>query len=274
MAEIYDFLGKPDNANALRSKASVLFNKFNEAFWDEETGFYAYALDGDKRQVRSVASNPGLCLWSCIVPPERAERVVTRLLARDMCSGWGMRITRLTTLFLPERLGLATTTALSRLVSGGMAFQRRQHASRVKSALYSGIECTETNFPVQYLGANAASVGGGLGVRLPPGNSWFAAGCSSQSCLPCSRSKRAKLSSAALAATPAASWSSPFSRVRSERDCASRHGLKLGGRKFEIACNIVDQPPRTIRRQAHILKSVPDEFSGDVTQPMSRLDVG
>ena len=83
----------------------------------------------------SVASNPGLCLWSGIVLPERAERVVTRLLAPDMCSGWGMRITRLTTLFLPERLGLATTTALSRLVSGGMAFQRRQHASRVKSAL-------------------------------------------------------------------------------------------------------------------------------------------
>ncbi|MDQ6702104.1 MAG: amylo-alpha-1,6-glucosidase, partial [Pseudomonadota bacterium] len=72
MAEIYDFLGKPDNANALRSKANLLFHKFNEAFWDEETGFYAYALDGDKRQVMSVASNPGLCLWSGIVPPERA----------------------------------------------------------------------------------------------------------------------------------------------------------------------------------------------------------
>jgi glycogen debranching enzyme len=49
-AEIYDALGNKRRANALRKKATVLFKKFNEAFWDEESGFYAYALDGDKKR--------------------------------------------------------------------------------------------------------------------------------------------------------------------------------------------------------------------------------
>src|SRR5262249_5902086 len=31
------------------------------------------------------------CLWSGIVPPERAKRVVERLMAPDMWTGWGIR---------------------------------------------------------------------------------------------------------------------------------------------------------------------------------------
>ena len=72
MAEIYDELDNKRRANALRKKAAVLFKKFNEAFWDEESGFYAYALDGEKKKVLSVASNVGHCLWSGIIAPERA----------------------------------------------------------------------------------------------------------------------------------------------------------------------------------------------------------
>src|SRR5262249_14319819 len=39
----------------------------------------------------TVASNPGHCLWCGIVPPERAKKVVDRLMARDMWTGWGIR---------------------------------------------------------------------------------------------------------------------------------------------------------------------------------------
>jgi glycogen debranching enzyme len=91
MAAIFDHLAKPERADELRRKAKSLFAHFNKAFWDEEAGFYAFALDGDKKKVMSVASNPGLCLWSGIVPPERARRVVSRLLQADMRSGWGIR---------------------------------------------------------------------------------------------------------------------------------------------------------------------------------------
>src|SRR6185312_5260261 len=72
MAEIYEALGDAARARRLRVKAGQLFDRFNEAFWDEEAGFYAFCLDGDKKKVMSVASNPGHCLWSGIVPPERA----------------------------------------------------------------------------------------------------------------------------------------------------------------------------------------------------------
>ncbi len=91
MAEIYDELGKRDRARDLRRKAEERFARFNEIFWDEDSGFYALCLDGDKNKVMTVASNPGRRLWSRIVPPERAERVVSRLLQPDMWSGWGIR---------------------------------------------------------------------------------------------------------------------------------------------------------------------------------------
>jgi glycogen debranching enzyme len=91
MAQVFDALGKPERAQGLRAKAAVLFARFNEAFWDEELGFYAFALDGDKNKVLTVASNPGHCLWCGIVPPERAKRVVDRLMAPDMWTGWGIR---------------------------------------------------------------------------------------------------------------------------------------------------------------------------------------
>jgi len=55
MAEIYDELDNKRGANRLRKKAAVLFKQFNEVFWDEKTSFYAYALDGDKKKVLSVA---------------------------------------------------------------------------------------------------------------------------------------------------------------------------------------------------------------------------
>jgi hypothetical protein len=45
-----------ETAQTLRAKAKALFNNFNETFWDEDTGFYAYALDGDKKKVLTVAS--------------------------------------------------------------------------------------------------------------------------------------------------------------------------------------------------------------------------
>src|SRR5260370_41659114 len=91
MAEIYDELANKRRASALRKKAAVLFRRFNEAFWDEKSGFYAYALDGEKKKVLSVASNVEQCLWSGIIAPERAVKVVQRLGQKDMRSGWGIR---------------------------------------------------------------------------------------------------------------------------------------------------------------------------------------
>ena len=78
-------------AAELRQKAADLQKRFEEQFWCEELAYYAYALDSKKRLVQSVVSNPGHLLWSGIPRPDRAERVVRRLMEPDMWSGWGIR---------------------------------------------------------------------------------------------------------------------------------------------------------------------------------------
>jgi glycogen debranching enzyme len=91
VARVARALAHGDVAGELEHKADVLKQKFNEDFWMPEAGYYAVALDGNKEQVRSITSNPGHGLWSRIIEHDRAGRVVRRLLAPDMSSGWGIR---------------------------------------------------------------------------------------------------------------------------------------------------------------------------------------
>jgi len=79
-------------AERLEQEADELRRRFDEAFWVEERGgFYALALDGQKRPVDSRTSNMGHLLWTGIVPPERVGAVVDQLLSEDLWSGWGIR---------------------------------------------------------------------------------------------------------------------------------------------------------------------------------------
>jgi len=172
MAQIYDELGNKRRANALRKKAAALFKKFNEAFWDEESGFYAFALDGDKKKVLSVTSNVGQCLWSGIIEPERARTVVNRLMRKDMWSGWGIRtLSADHPSFNPYnyQTGAVWPHDNSLIALGmrhyGFAAEAAAVARDISRAaghfllnqlpeLYGGLQRDPTNFPVQYLGAN------------------------------------------------------------------------------------------------------------------------
>ncbi len=81
-----------DLADRLEREAEDLKRAFNDQFWAEgRGGYYALALDGDKRQVDSLCSNIGHLLWSGIVPPERIQRVVDALMGEQLWSGWGVR---------------------------------------------------------------------------------------------------------------------------------------------------------------------------------------
>ena len=172
MAEIYDELGDDERARALREKARVLFDRFNEVFWDEETGFYAYCLDGDKKKVLTVASNPGHCLWSRIVPRERAQRVVSRLLQKDMWNGWGIRtLSTQNPAYNPlsYQCGSVWPHDNGIIATGFKQYGFAEEAAQVVRAvsdagsyfalyqmpeLYAGIEREDSNFPVQYPDAN------------------------------------------------------------------------------------------------------------------------
>lgn len=91
MAELYQTLGRTQEASELRRQADDLKKNFEDAFWMPKEGYLALALDGKKRQVDSITSNPGHCLHSGILGPEKAAAVAERLMADDMYSGWGVR---------------------------------------------------------------------------------------------------------------------------------------------------------------------------------------
>jgi glycogen debranching enzyme len=78
-------------ADRLYSEAQSLKERFNRDFWMPDLGFFALALDREKRQVRSLTSNPGHCLWSGICNADKSQLVADRLMDRDMFSGWGVR---------------------------------------------------------------------------------------------------------------------------------------------------------------------------------------
>lgn len=82
-----------DDALAARldHEADLLRDRFVDAFWLPDSGFYALALDGDKRPVPTLTSNIGHLLWSGIVPEEHADQVIGHLLGERMFSGWGVR---------------------------------------------------------------------------------------------------------------------------------------------------------------------------------------
>jgi len=75
----------------LTLKAEQLRRRFEAAFWDENLGTYALALDGDKAPCAVRSSNAGQVLYSGIAAPGRAARVAQGLFAADFYSGWGIR---------------------------------------------------------------------------------------------------------------------------------------------------------------------------------------
>jgi glycogen debranching enzyme len=91
LAEVYEALGDGGRAAILRSQAADLKVAFNQRFWVESEQFFAMALDGDKRPVATVTSNPAHGLYCGVVDPEKSAPLARRLLAPDMFSGWGVR---------------------------------------------------------------------------------------------------------------------------------------------------------------------------------------
>jgi glycogen debranching enzyme len=91
LAEVLWWLDRKDDARALFRQAGELRERFQRAFWLEDDGFVAMALDAGRRPIGSAGSNAGHCLATGILSDEMARRVATRLLAPDLYSGWGVR---------------------------------------------------------------------------------------------------------------------------------------------------------------------------------------
>jgi glycogen debranching enzyme len=91
MADLFAALGDHERAVRLWDQATGLRRRFNQAFWMEDQEYFAMALDGEKRQVQTVTSNPGHGLYCDIVEARHAEALARRLFQPDLFSGWGIR---------------------------------------------------------------------------------------------------------------------------------------------------------------------------------------
>jgi glycogen debranching enzyme len=84
-------LGHLDIAVKLEKEAQQLAERFEQAFWCEELGTYALALDGAKQPCKVRTSNAGQLLFTGIVREERARRVAADLMRPHFFTGWGIR---------------------------------------------------------------------------------------------------------------------------------------------------------------------------------------
>lgn len=90
IARVFERLGEP-GAGALRRAADDLRDRFNRDFWIDDLGYYALAIDGAGRPLRSIASNAGHCLWTGIIDDRHAQAVADTLMSDRLFSGWGIR---------------------------------------------------------------------------------------------------------------------------------------------------------------------------------------
>jgi len=84
-------LGLMDRARVLEQDAHRLAARFEEAFWCDDLGTYALALDGAKQPCRVRTSNAGQLLFTGIVREDRARMVAADLMRPQFFTGWGIR---------------------------------------------------------------------------------------------------------------------------------------------------------------------------------------
>jgi glycogen debranching enzyme len=139
----------------LRARAARLKKQFNEQFWLPERGYYAIALDKDKRPVDACASNMGHCLWNGIIDEDKAPLVVERLMSPEMFSGWGVRT-------LASDMGAYNPASYHNgsvwphdnaiIQAGLLRYGFVEEAQRISTALLEAAEYSEGRLPELFCG--------------------------------------------------------------------------------------------------------------------------
>jgi glycogen debranching enzyme len=168
MASLLRAFGDAVTAERLKREANEMAKRFEKAFWMPGRNFYALALDGEKRQVQVVSSNPGHLLFTRMLSQERARAVTQRFMKPDMFSGWGWRtLSQEERVFNPLSYHRGSVWPHDNsIVAHGMAlYEFREPAKEVFDALFQaalnfrdtrlpelfcGIERREYDEPVQY----------------------------------------------------------------------------------------------------------------------------
>ncbi|NJC71224.1 amylo-alpha-1,6-glucosidase [Planosporangium thailandense] len=144
-------------ADRLDRDAAGLHERFNDVYWLPDQGFYALALDGDKRLVPTLTSNIGHLLWSGIVPDDRVDAVVGHLLGERMFAGWGVRtLAAGQPAFNPVEYHNGTVWPHDNaLIAAGLArYGRRAEANRIAVALLEAARHFDHRLPEVFVGAD------------------------------------------------------------------------------------------------------------------------
>lgn len=162
-----EFWADEELAGRLEHEAAELRSRFNREFWLPERGFFALALDGEKRLVDSLTSNIGQLLWSGIVDEDKAQVIVRQLMSDRLFSGWGIRtMAEGEGGYNPIEYHNGTVWPHDTgLIAAGLArYGYRDEAGRVATAIleaatffdsrlpevFAGYPRSRTAFPVQY----------------------------------------------------------------------------------------------------------------------------
>ena len=147
--------GDADAAQRWAGRAAALKSAFNERFWLPDRGWFALALDRDKRPVDALASNMGHCLWTGIVDEDKADAVAERLLSPEMFSGWGVRtLASSMTAYNPMSYhnGSVWPHDNALIVAGLMRYGFVEQASRVATAILDAATAFGHTLPELFCG--------------------------------------------------------------------------------------------------------------------------
>ncbi|MFE4080804.1 glycogen debranching N-terminal domain-containing protein [Paenarthrobacter sp. YIM B13468] len=142
-------------AEEMRERADDLKRRFNQQFWLPDKGYYAVALDRDKRPVDACASNMGHCLWFGLLDEDKVPSVVEHLMSPEMFSGWGVRT-------LASNMGAYNPASYHNgsvwphdnaiIMSGLLRYGYIEEAQRIATALLEAAEYSGGRLPELFCG--------------------------------------------------------------------------------------------------------------------------
>lgn len=168
MSSLLRSFGDVKTADRLKRDAAELARRFDKAFWLPSRGFYAMALDAEKKPLEVISSNPGQLLFTHIINRDRARVVTNRMMREDMFTGWGWRtMSQDERVFNPLSYHRGSVWPHDNsLIAHGMALNdMRQGALRALTSLYQtalnfrdyrlpelfcGVQRRENDEPVHY----------------------------------------------------------------------------------------------------------------------------
>lgn len=142
-------------ATKYRDLAANLKERFNAEFWLPERGYYAVALDGQKRPVDSCTSNMGHCLLFGIVDDDKAPMVADRLMSEEMFSGWGVRtLASDMAAYNPVSYhnGSVWPHDNAIIAAGLLRYGYKEHVQKISTALLEAAEFSRGRLPELFCG--------------------------------------------------------------------------------------------------------------------------